>query len=99
MNVFPGKLFAGSFLLATSAFAFGAGSAPIAGTWEGTATVRGQQVPVRLQIAGQPSNLKATLLNGTEQAPASSATFKDGKLLATFNYYARSLDATLDGNQ
>jgi peroxiredoxin len=86
-------------VLATSAFAFSAPSAPIAGTWEGAATVRGQQVPVHLQISGQPSALKAVLINGPEQAPASSATFKDGKLLITFNYYARSLEATLDGNQ
>lgn len=99
MNPFSGKLLAGSLLLATSALAFGAGSTPIAGTWEGTATVRGQQVPVRLQIAGSPSHLKATLLNGPELAPSSSATFVDGKLLVTFNYYARTLEARLDGDQ
>ena len=98
MNPFSGKLLAGSLVLATSAFAFGAPSTTIAGTWEGSATVRGQQVPVRLQISGQPSALKAVLINGPEQAPASSATFKDGKLLVTFNYYARSLEATLDAN-
>jgi peroxiredoxin len=99
MNPFPGKLLAGSLVLATSAFAFAAGSTPITGTWEGSATVRGQQVPLHLQLSGQPANLKAVLINGPEQAPASAATFKDGKLLVTFNYYARSLEATLDGSQ
>ena len=99
MNPFPGKLFAGSLLLATSAFSFAANPTTITGTWEGSATVRGQQVPLRLQITGQPASLKAVLINGPEQAPATSATFKDGKLLVTFNYYARSLEATLDGNQ
>jgi peroxiredoxin len=99
MNPFSGKLLAGSLVLATSVFAFGAGATPIAGTWEGSATVRGQQVPLRLQITGQPTSLKVALLNGPEQAPATAATFKDGKLLITFNYYARSLEATLDGNQ
>jgi peroxiredoxin len=99
MNPFPGKLLAGTLALATSAFAYGAGSTPLAGTWEGSATVRGQQVPVRLQLSGQPTNLKAVLINGPEQAPASSAIFKDGKLLITFNYYARTLEATLDGDQ
>ncbi len=96
MNPFSGKLLAGSLLLATSAFSLGA---PIAGTWEGTATIRGQEVPVRLQLSGQPSNLKANLLNGPEQAPATSATLKDGKLVVIFNYYARSLEATLDGDK
>jgi len=99
MNPFSGKLLAGSLLLATSALSFGGTPTPIAGTWEGTATVRGQQVPVRLQISGQPSNLKANLLNGPEQAPATSATLKDGKLVVIFNYYARSLEATLDGDK
>src|SRR2546430_862530 len=98
MNPFSGKLLAGSLVLATSTLAFAAGSTPITGTWEGSATVRGQQVPVRLQITGQPASLKAVLINGPEQAPASATTFKDGKLVISFNYYARTLEATLDDN-
>lgn len=97
MNPFSGKILAGSLLLATSVFAVG--STPIVGIWEGSATVRGQQVPVRLQIAGSASNLRATLINGPEQTQASSATFINGKLLVSFNYFARSLEAKLDGNQ
>ncbi|WP_260704538.1 TlpA disulfide reductase family protein [Edaphobacter flagellatus] len=99
MNPFFGKLLAGSLLLSASSLVFAAGSVPITGTWEGAATVRGQQVPLRLHISGSLSNLKAALINGTEQAPASAATFKDGKLLVTFNYFARSLEATFDGSQ
>ncbi len=87
------KLLSCMILLATSAFAYGAN--PVAGTWEGTAAVRGQQVPIRLQISGPDANLNVALVNGSEQSPASSATFTDGHLLATFNYYARTLDATL----
>jgi peroxiredoxin len=97
MNPLSGKLLAGSLVLASSVFAIGA--TPIVGTWEGTATVRGQQVPLRLQITGSPSNLKASLINGPELAPASTVTFADGKLLVSFNYYARSLEAKLDGDQ
>jgi peroxiredoxin len=86
------KLFASLFLLATSAIAQG----PITGTWEGNATVHGQQVPVRLEITGSSSNLHAALLNGPESSPASSAVFTGNHLLLTFNYYARTLDATLE---
>lgn len=100
MNPFHGKLLAGSLVLATSVFAFGATPSTIAGTWEGTATVRGQQVPLRLRIDGQPAHLTASLLNGQERAPASSVSYKDGKLVVAFNYFARSLEATLEaGNQ
>ncbi len=85
------KLFASILLLATSAIA----QSPIAGTWEGNATAHGQQVPVRLEITGSGSNLHAALLNGPESSPASSAVFNGDHLLLTFNYYARTLDATL----
>jgi peroxiredoxin len=92
------KLLAGIFLLATVAVA----QKPvpsITGTWEGSATVRGQQVPLRLEISGHPGNLKASLLNGADKAAASSASFTNGHLLLGFNYFARTLDATLANGQ
>jgi peroxiredoxin len=89
------KLLAGILLLATSAFSQSHDKSAISGTWEGSATVRGQQVPLRLQISGPASSLKAALINGAEEAPASSVSFADGHLVLNFNYYARSLDATL----
>jgi peroxiredoxin len=89
------KLFVSLLLLATSAFA----QKPIAGTWVGEAAVHGQQVPVRLEITGSGNDLHAALLNGPESSPASSAVFTGSHLLLTFNYYARTLDATLaDGH-
>jgi len=90
------KLLAGILLLATSAFAQSANRSPIDGIWEGFATVHGQQVPVRLQISGAGSDLKAALLNGPEQSAGSSAVFSDDHLVVNFNYYARSLDAKLE---
>jgi peroxiredoxin len=88
------KLFA-FLLLATSAIAQG----PIAGTWLGYATVHGQQVPVRLEITGSASDLHAALLNGPERSPASNVLFNGNHLVVTFNYYAKTLDATLaDGH-
>jgi peroxiredoxin len=85
------KLFVSLFLLAASAIAQG----PIAGTWIGNATVHGQQVPIRLEISGSGNDLHAALLNGPESSPASSAVFNGNHLLLTFNYYAKTLDATL----
>jgi peroxiredoxin len=89
------KLFASLFLLATSAFAQNS----IVGIWAGNATVHGQQVPVRLDISGTGSEIHAALLNGPESSPASSAVFTGNHLLVTFNYYARTLDATLVNGQ
>src|SRR5258708_1233690 len=89
------KLFASLFLLVASAIAQGPKQGVITGSWEGNATVHGQQVPVRLEISGGGSNLRTALLNGPESSPASSAVFTGNHLLVTFNYYARTLDATL----
>ena len=94
MNALARKSFAALLLFASSAFVL-ASTANVTGIWEGSATVRGQQVPVRLQISGPSTALKAALLNGPEQAAASSAIFVDGKLTVAFNYYARTLEATL----
>jgi thiol-disulfide isomerase/thioredoxin len=89
------KLFVSLLLLATSAVA----QNRIAGTWSGNATVHGQQVPVRIEITGNGSDLHAALRNGAESSPASSAVFTGNHLLVTFNYYAKTLDATLsNGN-
>jgi peroxiredoxin len=99
MNPFAGKLFAGSVLLSASILAVASSPAAIDGTWEGIATVRGQVVPVRLHIAGPASHLQATLLNGPEQAAASSATLDGDKLTVAFNYFARTLEATVSGDQ
>jgi peroxiredoxin len=89
------KLFASLLLLVVSAVAQGPRQGVVTGTWEGSATVHGQQVPVRLEISGSGNNLRAALLNGPDSSPASSAVFTGNHLLVTFNYYARTLDATL----
>ncbi|HTH54189.1 MAG TPA: TlpA disulfide reductase family protein [Edaphobacter sp.] len=92
------RLSAASLLLALSSFV-SAATPSITGLWEGTALFRGHDIPLRLQITGSPSALHAALLNGVERSPASSATFQNGKLLLNFNYFARTLEATLVDGQ
>ena len=67
----------------------------ILGTWTGTAISHGQQVPLELHLSGSPQSPTATLINGPEITPASSATFSGHHLLITFNDFARTIDATL----
>ena len=74
----------------------------IAGIWQGTATIRdGAQIPGDNQHhRQQPQALKLALLNGPAEpprveAPASSVTFDGTHLIATYDYFARKLDATL----
>ncbi|MBB5328015.1 TlpA disulfide reductase family protein [Tunturiibacter gelidoferens] len=89
------KLFASLFLVALSAAAQGPKQSAIAGPWVGYATVHGQTVPVRLEIGGRANDLQAALLNGPERSPASSVTLVGNHLLVRFNYFARTLDATI----
>ncbi len=75
-------------------------SATIIGTWQGFATVRDtQQVPITISISGSGSELKAAFLNGPADHPdavqASSVSFDGTHLVASFDYFARKLDATL----
>jgi thiol-disulfide isomerase/thioredoxin len=66
------------------------------GTWIGSAEQNGQQVPFQLEVTGAGDELRAALVNGRQKSPASSASFADGHLLVHFDYYANTLDATLN---
>jgi len=93
------KLFASLFLVALSVAAQGSKRNAIVGPWTGDATVHGQQVPVRLEITGSGNDLHAALLNGPESSPASSVSFAGNHLVITFNYFAKTIDATVtDGH-
>ena len=91
------KVFASLLLLSSTLFAQ-TKSLSVVGLWQGTATVKGQQVPVSLELSGSGSALKGALVSGTEISPASSASFTDDHLVLAFNYFARTLDATLSGD-
>jgi len=99
------KLLAGilAFSFAITTFTFASPTASgqnIDGVWQGFATTKGgQQVPISLRVSGRSPNLKAAFLNGPADHPdattASSVSFDGTHLIATFDYFARSLDATL----
>jgi thiol-disulfide isomerase/thioredoxin len=77
--------------------------AGITGIWQGTASVPGgAQVPVTIRISGSGAGLKLALLNGPashpDEAPASSVSFDGTHLVASYDYFARKLDATLAGD-
>lgn len=89
-----------------------AAQSSIAGTYTGTTTYRGQQIPITLQITGPAAHLQAALVNGPLAHPAkraptgldrSVASFVslDGQhLVVAFNYFNASLDllASPDGH-
>ena len=72
----------------------------IVGTWQGFATRDTQRIPITIKISGSATDLQAAFLNGPadhpDETPASSVTFDGTHLVASFNYFARKIDATLD---
>ena len=75
-------------------------STNIVGTWQGFATRDTQRIPITIKISGSGNDLHAAFINGPAEHPdetlASSVTFDGTHLVASFNYFARKIDATLD---
>ena len=72
------------------------------GIWQGVARVRDTEIPITIRITSTGANVEAALLNGPadhpDVSPASSVKFDGTHLVASFDYFARTLDATLDGD-
>jgi len=67
----------------------------LVGVWDATITFNGQDIPFRLQIAGDGANLQGWLFNGEEKVVASGASFQNGSLVLGFDSYAAKLEAKL----
>lgn len=89
--------FAGSSSAVAASKAIPHGSA--AGSWTGSAQVHAQEVPFRLVVSGSGDQVKGALINGGERSVSSSGSYSDGHLILHFDYYANTLDATIDGDQ
>src|SRR5271170_4603259 len=68
----------------------------LSGLWDATITFSGQDIPFRLQIAGDGSNLQGWLFNGDQKVVASGASFQNGSLVLNFDSYAAKLEAKLE---
>lgn len=83
------------FAIAPAALAQSPASQSAAGLWDATITFNGKDIPFRLQIAGDGSNLNGWLFNGDEKVVASGASFQNGSLVLNFDSYAAKLEAKL----
>jgi thiol-disulfide isomerase/thioredoxin len=85
-------------LFAISPAAFAQTSTPsLSGLWDATITFNGQDIPFRLQLAGEGSNLKGWLFNGDDKVVASGASFQNGSLVLNFDSYAAKLELKVQG--
>jgi thiol-disulfide isomerase/thioredoxin len=83
------------FAIAPAAVAQTSTNQSLTGLWDATITFNGQDIPFRLQIAGDGSNVKGWLFNGEDKVVASGASLHDGSLVLNFDSYAAKLEAKL----
>ena len=65
----------------------------LSGLWDATITFNGQDIPFRLQIAGDGSNIQGWFFNGNEKEVSSGGSFQNGTLVLNFDSYADYLEA------
>jgi thiol-disulfide isomerase/thioredoxin len=83
------------FAIAPAALVQSSWAQSLAGLWDATITFNGRDIPFRLEIAGDGSNLQGWLFNGDQRVVASGASFQNGSLVLNFDSYAAKLDAKL----
>jgi len=81
--------------IALAAVAQAAMAQSLTGLWDATITFNGQDIPFRLQIAGDGSNIQGWLFNGEDKVVASGGSFQNGSLVLNFDSYAAKLEAKL----
>ena len=69
---------------------------PIAGRWDATIQINGVATPFPLEISGSGANVTASFFNGDDRYPSTQGRFENGKLLLKWDYYAATLEATLN---
>jgi len=93
--LFTGMAWLGTFASSAQSAERSEADASAAGQWVGSAEMNGNQIPFRLDISGSGDQVRAALVNGKEESPASSGSFSGGHLVLHFDYYANTLDASL----
>lgn len=68
----------------------------IAGMWDATIQINGVETPFPLEISGSGANVTASFFNGQDRYPSTEGRFENGKLLLKWDYYAATLEATLN---
>lgn len=92
------KWAAAATLLASSALALSGES--LEGRWDAQLVRKDTVIPFRLDLAGEGTQLQATLYDGFRPYEKTTAgSFKDGKLLLDIEHYQTKINATLKDGQ
>jgi thiol-disulfide isomerase/thioredoxin len=84
---------------AFAASALTAARLPVAGLWQGTVTVSGQDVPFRIEFAAKGDSVQGWFFNGDERVTSTSGRFTGEGLVLEFAHYGTKLEATWQGGR
>ena len=85
------RLIAALFLV----FAPAAMAESLAGNWDATVKVNGQEIPFRFELTGDGTSVQGSFFNGGERMRSTSGRFENDALLLKWDYYAATLEANL----
>jgi thiol-disulfide isomerase/thioredoxin len=68
----------------------------LAGSWQGTVTVNGLDIPFRMTLEGDGANVNGTLYNGDERFTSTSGKISSGTLALEWEYFASKLEAKIE---
>ena len=68
----------------------------LSGTWHGTVTAGGLDIPFRFDLEGNGSAVKGTFFNGEERFTSTSGESANGTLSLKWEYFAATLEAKVD---
>ena len=76
-------------------FAAALGAQSLTGSWDCTVTVNGNEIPFRMEFAGNGDAVKGNFFNGDERVPSTGGQLQEHSLRLDFEQYASRLEATV----
>jgi len=83
------------FLSASVLFVVALSAQSIAGRWDCTVVVNGNDIPFRMEFSGTGATVTGNFFNGDERVISTGGQLQEGALQLNFDQYASRLEATL----
>lgn len=90
------KLFAAALMALAPGLWAQLANPSITGMWDATIQINGVETPFPLEISGSGANVTASFFNGQDRYPSTEGRFENGQLLLKWDYYAATLEATVN---
>src|SRR5271157_3269970 len=74
-------------------FAATAAAQSLSGLWSASVTVNGLEIPFRFELSDNAKTVQGSFFNGEDKVTSNGGSFRGGKLVLNFDYYASRLEA------